>query len=225
MNVAVFLPGWIGDAVMATPTLRVLRIHFHDGHIVAVAKPQVADLLDGGGWFDEVLLDRGGPGIGDLASVAWRLRKRAIDIAVLLPNSFRSALAAWLGGCRQRIGYARYGRSFLLTDALPPVQDEDGRRVPSPILDAYNQLAELAGCHAPPRRMELFTTANDETEAERVWQSAGMTAHAEVICLNPGAALARQSNGPSSTSQHWPETWRPAAAAACWCCAAPASAA
>ena len=28
MNIAVVLPGWIGDAVMATPALRALRYHF-----------------------------------------------------------------------------------------------------------------------------------------------------------------------------------------------------
>ena len=54
---------------------------------------------------------------------AWQLRRASIDLAVLFPNSFRSALAAWLGGCRRRIGYARYGRSLLLTDALEPVRD------------------------------------------------------------------------------------------------------
>ena len=28
MHLAVFLPNWVGDAVMATPALRALRLHF-----------------------------------------------------------------------------------------------------------------------------------------------------------------------------------------------------
>ncbi len=115
--------------------------------------------------------------------------KRAIDVAVLLPNSFRAALAARLGGCARRIGYARFGRSFLLSDALQPIRDTDGRLKPSPVLDAYNLLAERAGCPAPTRRMELYTTDADEAAAQRVWDLAGLSDHSEVVCLNPGAAF------------------------------------
>ncbi len=197
MNVAVFLPGWIGDAVMATPALRALRDHFRDAHITGVAKSYVAGVLEGGDWFDELLLDGGGAGPRHFASVAWRLRKRDIDLAVLFPNSFRSALAARLGGCKRRIGYARYARSFLLTDALTPVRDEAGRYTPSPALDAYNLLAVRAGCPAPSRRMELFTTEADESNACRVWESAGFSDYSEIVCLNPGAAFGAAKYWPS----------------------------
>src|SRR5262245_52436565 len=102
MNVAVFLPNWIGDAVMATPALRALRRHFDGARLVGVAKPYVAGVLEGGDWFDELLLYRGGPWSQSTPALAWKLRRRRIDLAVLFPNTFRSALAAWLGGCRRR---------------------------------------------------------------------------------------------------------------------------
>ena len=197
MNVAVFLPGWIGDAVMATPALRALRNQFRTDRIVGVAKSYVAGILDGGDWFDELLIDGGGSGPRHLASISWRLRQRYIDVAVLFPNSFRSALVARLGGCKRRIGYARYARSFLLTDALIPIRDEHGRLIPSPVLDAYNLLAERAGCPTPARRLELFTTAADESAAQRVWESAGLTNCSEVVCLNPGAAFGAAKFWPS----------------------------
>jgi heptosyltransferase-2 len=129
-------------------------------------------------------------------AVARALRSRRIDLAVLFANSVRSALTVWLGGCRRRIGYARYGRSPLLTDALPPVCDAEGRAIPSPVIDAYNRLAERAGCPPPSYRMELFTTAADERAAEHVWQRACLTAFPEVVCLNPGAAF--------GAAKHWP---------------------
>jgi heptosyltransferase-2 len=190
MNLAVYLPGWIGDAVMATPALRALRSHFAGARITGVARPYVLGVLDGGDWFDEVL-----PADGLLAT-SRGLRQRQIDLAVLFPNSFRSALTVWLGGCRRRIGYARYGRSLLLTDALPPVRDVRGRRTPSPILDAYNHLAEHAGCGPVSRRMELFTTPADEEAGDLVWQRAQFHLHGEVVCLNPGAAF--------GSAKHWP---------------------
>jgi heptosyltransferase-2 len=189
MNIAVFLPNWVGDAVMATPALRALRRHFAGDRMVGVLKPYVAGALGGGDWFDEVILANGGKWSQGVLAVARRLRQRRIDLAVLFPNSFRSALTAWLGGCRRRIGYARYGRSPLLTDAIETLRDVAGKLIPSPIVDAYNLLARRAGCPPLGRRLELFTTAADEAAADRVWQTAAFTGPGEVLCLNPGAAF------------------------------------
>jgi heptosyltransferase-2 len=196
MNIAVFLPNWIGDAVMTTPALRALRTHYQEARLIGVMKPYVADVFEGGDWFDEILLANGGPWSQGVLAVARHLRRLDIELAVLLPNSFRSALTARLGGCRRRIGYARYGRSLLLTEALQPVRDELGRLKPSPVLDAYNRLAQQAGCSRTTRLMELFTTSADERAADRVWERAGLEDYSEVICLNPGAAF--------GAAKHWP---------------------
>jgi heptosyltransferase-2 len=189
MNLAVFLPNWIGDAVMATPALRALRQHFSGARIVGVLKPYVAGALEGGDWFDETILHNGGTWSQGMWATSRKLRQRRIDIAVLFPNSFRSALVARLAGCRRRIGYGRYGRGPLLTDTLPPVTDARGRLAPSPILDAYNRLAQAAGCPTPTRRMELFTTPRDEAAADEVWLRTGLHKHKEIVCLNSGAAF------------------------------------
>src|SRR5262249_27265932 len=128
--------------------------------------------------------------------VARRLRRRDVEVAVLLPNSFRPALAAWLGRCQRRVGYARYGRAPLLTDALQPLRDADGRLTVSPVLDAYNRLAEQVGSARPGRYMELFTTPADEAAADRVWHQSGLSLRHEVVCLNPGAAF--------GSAKYWP---------------------
>ena len=41
MNVAIFWPNWIGDAVMATPAVRALREHYQNARFVGVLKPEV----------------------------------------------------------------------------------------------------------------------------------------------------------------------------------------
>ncbi len=197
MKVAVFLPNWVGDAVMATPAVRALREHFAGANMIGVLRPNIAGVVEGSPWFDRLLpLDGNGPWDGHWFSAAMQLRGEGIDLAVLFPNSFRSALVAWLGGCRQRIGYVRYGRGLLLTDKLTPLTDLHGRRQPSPIIDAYNLLAEAAGCPPPSFRMELFTTPRDEAAADVVWQQTGLADAAEVICINPGAAF--------GAAKHWP---------------------
>src|SRR5262249_42890134 len=141
-------------------------------------------------WFDDlVFLDTKGPWSRRWPAAAFRLRWRRPDLAVLLPNSFRTAIVARLGGCRRRVGYRRYGPGLLLTDAPEPLRDGAGRLLPSPALDAYNHLAEAAGCPPPGRRLELFTTPRDEQAADAVWRQARFDHYPEVVCLNPGAAF------------------------------------
>src|SRR5215207_1728509 len=162
MRVAVFLPNWVGDVVMATPAIHALRLRYPDARFLAVLKPYVAGVLDGSPWFDDlVYFDKdGGPSRGTLA-VARRMLAERVDLAVLFPNTCRSALAAWMGRCRRRVGYARRGRGWLLTDALDPVRDAAGNVTPSPVVDAYNRLAERAGA-APDRRLRLAATPRQE---------------------------------------------------------------
>src|SRR5947207_2027787 len=147
MKIAIFLPNWVGDVVMATPAIRALRHHFAGARCVAVGRPYVAGVLEGSPWFNEHLfLDRAGSWGNRWPAVAWNLRREKIDLAVLFPNSFRSSLVAWLGGCKRRIGFQRDGRGWMLTDRLDSIRDEHGRFKPSPVIDDYNRLAEAAGC-------------------------------------------------------------------------------
>jgi heptosyltransferase-2 len=196
MNVAVFLPNWIGDVVMATPALRALREHFRQARFLGVCRPYITGVLEGSNWLDEVfLLDRAGLWSRRWLPLAWRLRREKIDLAVLFPNSLRSALVGWLGGSSQRVGFERFLRGPLLTHRLRPVRDAWGRRQPAPVIDDYNRLAQAAGCPWPGYRMELFTTPDDERAADRVWDKFALTRKDEVLCFNPGAAF--------GAAKHW----------------------
>ncbi len=196
-KIAVFLPSWVGDAVMATPAVRALREHFRDAELIGVLKPYVAGALEGSPWFDRLLLlDRHLSGERSWFDVVRRLRPEAVDLAVIFPNSFRHALVAWLAGCHRRIGFDRYLRGPLLTDRLSPLRDRCGVPIPSPAVDDYNRLVGALGCPVPSRRLELFTTTRDEAAAHAVWHNSGLSDCAEVICLNPGAAF--------GAAKHWP---------------------
>lgn len=196
-RIALFLPNWIGDVVMATPAVRALREAFPAAELVAVCKPYVADVLAGTPWFREtILFDKNGPRDQRSWAVGRKLRQSRPDAAVLFPNSFRAALVARLGRCRQIIGFSRYGRRFLLTKRLHPVTDARGRLVPSPVIDDYNRLARELGTHDPGYRMELFTTPEDEAAADTVWGRLGLARYSRVVGLNPGAAF--------GAAKHWP---------------------
>jgi heptosyltransferase-2 len=196
-RIALFLPNWVGDVAMATPAVRAVRERFPAAELVAVCKPYVADVLAGSPWFREVILfDKRGPREQRLWAAARKLRERRTDAAVLFPNSFRAALLARLGGCRQVVGFSRYGRRFLLSTRLYPKRNLWGQPVPSPVIDDYNRLAVALGTADPGYRMELFTTPADEAAADAIWQRFGLARYPRVVGLNPGAAF--------GAAKHWP---------------------
>jgi heptosyltransferase-2 len=192
-----FLPNWVGDVVMATPAIRAVRDAFPSAELVAVCKPYVADVVAGAPWFGEVILShKRGPRSQRLLAAARRLRAGRPDAAILFPNSLRTALLARLGGCRRVIGFARYGRSFLLSERLHAKRDARGGLAPAPVIDDYNRLARELGAGEPGHRMELFTTPPDEAAANAVFARFGLARFERVIAFNPGAAF--------GAAKHWP---------------------
>lgn len=113
---------WVGDAVMSLPALQALRANYPDARISLLARPWVADLYQREPFCDEVIpyeAPRGRQGLRTKWSIASDLRDRGFDCAVLLPNSFESALVVRLARVPMRVGYRRDGRGWLLTHAVP----------------------------------------------------------------------------------------------------------
>ena len=191
MRLAVFLPNWIGDAVMATPALRALRKHFGpEARIVGVGRPYVADVLAGTPWLDDLLLydPRGKDRGRGSRPLVKKLRAERVDLAVLLPNSFRTAMLAYLGGAKRRVGYARYLRGPLLTTKLLPPRS-GGKLVPCPMVDYYLALACAVGCPEESPRLELATSAADEAAADAAWRRLGLGPPQRVVTMNCSGAF------------------------------------
>ena len=200
MKIAVFCPNLIGDTVMATPAFRALRRGFPDAILAAVIKPRVSPTLEGTSWFDEFIgFDSASTEPAErMIPVVNRLRRANFDLAVLLPNSIRSAWIAWLARIPRRVGYVRHGRGLLLTDRLYYPRDAAGRRLPTPIVESYLKLARRLGCPVESVRTELATTGADEAQADRAYLELGLFATGRVVCLNTGGAF-----GPAKS---WPTT-------------------
>jgi heptosyltransferase-2 len=191
MNVAVFLPNWIGDVVMAGPALRALRSHFgKQATLLGVMRPYVADVLEGTNWLDEQLFYD--PKSRDAALHGWplvrRLRAQRLDLAVLLTNSLRTGLLAWFAGARRRVGYVRYGRGMLLTDRLQP-PSADGQRINHPMVDYYLKLASAVGCPEESPQLELSTTVADERAADLIWKKFKLRPASRVVVFNSSGAF------------------------------------
>lgn len=194
----VFCPNWIGDVVMATPTFRALRRHFVSDRLVAVMRPYVLDTIEGNPWFNDTILydDKSPDRRRRTLAVMGELRRNKFDVAVLLTNSIRSALVAWFGGCRRRVGYARDGRRLLLNEPLRAPKGRHGY-LPSPMIDYYLALAYHLGAPPESYQMELFTSPRDEALADAFWRNAGFTPADRVVAINPGAAFGPAKRWPS----------------------------
>jgi heptosyltransferase II len=124
-SILVRATNWVGDAVMCVPALQALRRRYPAARITILAKPWVAGLYQRESFCDELIpYEVGGGIIGfrQKLALANALRARNFDCALLLPNSFDSAVDTWLARIPVRIGYARDGRSPLLTKAIKQPQ-------------------------------------------------------------------------------------------------------
>jgi heptosyltransferase-2 len=194
----VVAPNLIGDAVMATPCLRTVRQTWPSARITVVAKPQVAPVFDGAPWFDHRILfaPRAARSEHRMMRAVLALRKERAELAILLPNSFRSALLAWMSGIPRRLGYARGGRAGLLTERLQPRRNAGGGFLPVPAVEYYLALARQVGAFPTSARTELFTTPDDEAAADAAWGRLGLPSHRAVIVLNTGGAFGPAKNWP-----------------------------
>jgi heptosyltransferase-2 len=123
MKILVRATNWLGDAVMSLPALRAVRQAYPGAHIAVLARPWVAELYEREPFANEIL--REPPGFRARLRAASEVHRLGFDTAILLPNSFGSAVVARLGGVRRRIGYDRDGRGWLLSDAIkPPAKGE-----------------------------------------------------------------------------------------------------
>lgn len=200
MNLAVMLPNWIGDVVMATPTLRAIRRRFADARIVGVMRPYVADVLAGTDWFDDILFwdRRSDDGSLHTAAVARRLQSLHVDQAVLLTNSLSSAWLAWRSGARRRFGYSRNLRWPLLSHRLHAPR-KWGKWLPISAVDYYLALAAALGCDDEPPHVALQLTPAERQAADVLWQKLGWRDEDDVIVLNTGGAF--------GAAKRWPDTY------------------
>lgn len=212
-RVLVVCPSWVGDAVMATPALRLVRRELPGVFLGGLVRPGIDQVLDGLGLFDEVHVERAS-GVMGPKFVAAKLRPRRYDVALLLTNSFSTALVARIAGIPRRIGVSRDARGILLTDPLsPPPGSSGGGRVERPLsaVNYYWNLGEAvleAMGRREPRvtgefrvelpaeaRMEIAATAAEREAAGALLGRAGVESTTRLAILNPGG---------NNAAKRWP---------------------
>ena len=229
---------WLGDAVMTTPALLRLREHF-PGALIALLTPEKLRGL----WLhhpavDEIITFRSDEGPLHIAKkvqlMMWPevagkptvvasaklaasainpLQRGAFDLALVLPNSPRSALETWLARIPKRVGYARPWRNFFLTTAVPSRPDagqmrkrsvseikklisaEGANEVSRSTYQAsghqiydYLHLVAALGANPEPLPTQLVVTPGEmKAVAQKFNLTSQFTNNRPIFGLNPGA--------------------------------------
>lgn len=110
---------WLGDACMAVPAVRAIRRGRPDARVTVLSPEKLAGFWREIPEVDEVLSIPKKAGILGAGKII-RKNPRHFDAAVLLPNSLRSALEAWLGRVPRIVGYKGHSRKWLVNQIIPP---------------------------------------------------------------------------------------------------------
>jgi len=142
--------------VMAMPFLHALRASCY-GEIWAVGKTSAIHLYNGLNLFDRLISieDKGVAAFFDRTSA---LKKAGFKRAIALPHSFRSAFYFYNLRVKERVGYARNKRGFMLTRKIE--EKSDG---PEPTVEHYLRIVDALGINRSLDTPVLLVT-DDEDE-------------------------------------------------------------
>ncbi|HET9735074.1 MAG TPA: lipopolysaccharide heptosyltransferase II [Burkholderiales bacterium] len=174
-------PNWIGDALMAQPLLARLRDQLPQARIDVLAPawvaPAVRRMPEVSGVI-ETAFAHGSLRLRERWKLGRTLKALGYDQALVLPNTWKSALAPFFADIRIRSGYvgeSRYGLLNLLYRKPP------GRE---PMASHYARLADKPGAQLalplPNPRLQV-----DAQAAERTRARFGLPARYVALC--PGA--------------------------------------
>lgn len=104
---------WLGDAVMSVPAVRAIKKGRPDAHVTVLAPEKIVPMWKLISEVDEVLA------LSDkslLSAIRAVRRQPPFDVAILFPNSLRSALEVLF--VPRKVGYRGHGRAWLLNQIV-----------------------------------------------------------------------------------------------------------
>ena len=195
MKTLIVSPAWIGDMVMSQSLVARINAAHANAEVHLLAPPSTAALgkrMPGVRSVAVLDVRHGELGLRKRFAVGKALRGLGFDRAIVLPNSFKSALAPAIAGIATRTGWRGEMRFGLLND----IRLLDETRLPL-MVERFVALASDAGAsvesgvECPRPRLQA-----DADNAERTRLERGLSIEKPVLALCPGAEF-----GPA---KRWP---------------------
>lgn len=193
-------PNWIGDAVMALPAISLIREDFPSARITILGLPHISQLFQESPLVDEILKYNDRSKKMGLLTTVREIQQCKFNMAILFPNSFKTAMIVRLAGVPLRAGYNRDGRGFLLN--MPVIFNSRAKR--SHQVECYIHLVtvlsgiseghfphfpeENVGSVPPYGAKSLHLSKDELQEARNTLSMNHVTPDDLIIGMNPGAA-------------------------------------
>lgn len=202
MKILVRGTNWIGDAVMSVPALRELRRIFPDDRITLHTRSWADGLFRDVDFIDElVTFEKHRWQIKDVYDNTQFLRDDRYDLAVLLPNSFESALTSFLTRIPRRIGYNKDVRGLLLTDPVAVPEWKNRRHEVYYYLNLIGEIEkrvvgrETVAASIPD--VTLNISAERKAAARQTLALAGADSSKKLVALGVGSTNSRAKRWPA----------------------------
>lgn len=190
---------WIGDAVMSVPALREMRRLFPHAHITLAAGAWARDVFAEADFFDELLCL-------DMAEAStlkrvWRQSRilcgddARYDLAIVLQNSFASAVVPFLARVRRRAGYATDGRRAILTHPIAVPAWRSDRHEVFYYLNLVRNIAHglnvAVDFDAAPPPIELRVSGLRQLAAREILMRHEADTSRRIVVICPGSTNSR----------------------------------
>ena len=187
---------WVGDAVMTVPALCELRRIFPLAHITLFTRSWARGIFEDADFIDEILtFETGKSKAGDVFANSKIIKEKCFDLAVLFPNSFESAMVAKLGKIPARFGYAKEGRSILLTDSIKIPEWKNERHEVYYYLNLVAAVErKLTGTETVSfdnPKIDLKISEARKIEARKILEANGVDLSRQTIALGVGSTNSR----------------------------------
>ncbi len=185
-HILFWMPHWLGDVVFALPTIQALRAHLPHVRITVVAHSPAHEFLSHHPSIDSVIKIpyTQEDSFWSACEFARGLKKYQFDLAVMFPNSFRSAMMVWLSGARIRIGYQTEGRGMFLTHPVGALKDSKSVHG----TEYYSKLVSCLGINNVEVKFEPIISEKEVTQQEELLAQQGIYPGDFKVAIQPGAS-------------------------------------
>ncbi|MBN2381665.1 glycosyltransferase family 9 protein [bacterium] len=183
--------GYIGDVILTLPVFPLLRQMYPNSIITLLTSTKTSALVEGNPDIDRVLrFDApwlyNGFSIKSVINYVFFLytfRKENYDLGLDMRSDIRNIfLILFLGRVKRRVSFDFGGGHYMLTDAIP-------YRYLKHKIDLHLDVVRYLGSQDDTPAINLYVTAEEKNEAERIMQ--GMPTSDRPLCfaLHPGARV------------------------------------
>ena len=176
----------IGDVLLSTPVIKVLREAYPRSYIAMMIGPNARDIVESNPYLDEVIVyDKDAKHKSFAASVRFAdsLAKKHFDLAIILHPTNRVHLVTFFAGIPRRVGYNRKLAS-LLTDRITHTKQEGEKHESEYNLDLLRHLG--IGVNEPALCIPVKKEA--QSWVQEMLDRSGIKKTDRLLAIHPAAS-------------------------------------